>query len=331
MPYYVQRASIDWHYDEHDAELSSMVALANQRLSSSAHTAETFEQTLRELASQHTSLRCDALIEDGFRVYRLFRAAQGDVSQIEVEQRPEDALGSPSDLPLDDMADVRLQSNRGPILAALLEAAAYPEDLDAEEESIQLPIQFKDVAGLRSAMTAVAGAIDAPADAFVAEVETSRYLVELRPGHARVAQLVPVTEPELVARLLSGQVAPVPQSPLSDNSKYEQSVYLPEGVLNNVRGHAARTDRSLSYMVQYAYKLARQRILECPSSAALLDALPDDVPASDKRKQTLYFSGAMLKELRSEAQRLDVSLSRVLLAAWALAQAEIEALPSADP
>jgi uncharacterized small protein (TIGR04563 family) len=331
MPYYVQRTSIDWHYDEHDAELSSIVALANQRLSSRTHTAETFEQSLRELASQHPELRCDALIEDGFRFLRLFRAARGDVSHIEVEQRPEDALASAIELPLDDMADVRLSSGRAQALDALLEAAAYPEDLDGEDESVQLPLQYKDAARLRAAMTAVAAAIEVAADPFVAEVETTRYLVELKAGNARVARLKTITEPELVARLLAGRVAPVPQAPLADSSKYEQTVYLPDHVLANVREHAARTDRSLSYIAQHAYKLGRQRILACTSSTELADALSDDAPPSDKRKQTLYFSGAMLKELRSEAQRLDVSLSRVLGAAWALAQAEIEALPSADP
>lgn len=48
----------------------------------------------------------------------------------------------------------------------------------------------------------------------------------------------------------------------------------------------------------------------------------------DKRKQSLYFPEAMLKEIAEEAKRLDRSLSWVVQRAWRLAKAQIKQLPS---
>lgn len=49
---------------------------------------------------------------------------------------------------------------------------------------------------------------------------------------------------------------------------------------------------------------------------------------SDKRKQSLYFSEEMLKEIQAEAVRLDRSLSWVVQRAWKTARAEIKAIPN---
>lgn len=49
---------------------------------------------------------------------------------------------------------------------------------------------------------------------------------------------------------------------------------------------------------------------------------------ADKRKQSLYFPETMLEEIKSEATRLDRSLSWVVQRAWKLAKAEIAQIPS---
>jgi len=50
----------------------------------------------------------------------------------------------------------------------------------------------------------------------------------------------------------------------------------------------------------------------------------------DKRKQSLYFSDAMLDEIRSEATRMDRSLSWVVQKAWKFARGRMMATPSAN-
>lgn len=332
MSYYVQRSSIDWQYDEADVQAAGLVALANQRLAASNHTAETFEQTLRTLAAQHPQLCCHALIEDGFRGLRLFHAEQACVIEVEVEERPEDALDTPTELPLDEMAEVTLIGERDAVVAALQAAATYAEDVDPSEQPLQLPIQYRDERALRAVMDRVASCICAAAEPFVAETDDARFLVELRPGLARVARLEAVTERELVNRLRSGQIAPIPEAPLLDNSKYEQTVYLPEEMLARLRTEAARTDRSLSYMLQFAVRETVQQIAACATAEQLAARVPtrDSRATLEMQKQTLYFPGAMLKALRAEAQRLDVSLSRILRSAWHLALPRIETLPSAE-
>lgn len=49
---------------------------------------------------------------------------------------------------------------------------------------------------------------------------------------------------------------------------------------------------------------------------------------ADNRKQSLYFPGSMLQEMKEEAARLDRSLSWVVQRAWKLSKADIAALPS---
>lgn len=48
----------------------------------------------------------------------------------------------------------------------------------------------------------------------------------------------------------------------------------------------------------------------------------------DNRKQSLYFPGDMLAEMKEEAARLDRSLSWVVQRAWKLAKSDIAEIPS---
>jgi len=50
---------------------------------------------------------------------------------------------------------------------------------------------------------------------------------------------------------------------------------------------------------------------------------------SDKRKQSLYFPEDMLREIQSEADRQDRSLSWIMQQSWRIARGEITRFPTA--
>lgn len=51
----------------------------------------------------------------------------------------------------------------------------------------------------------------------------------------------------------------------SKTDKRKQSLYFPESMLSEIKEEAARLDRSLSWVVQRAWKLARLDIKKLPS------------------------------------------------------------------
>lgn len=51
---------------------------------------------------------------------------------------------------------------------------------------------------------------------------------------------------------------------MSDSRK--QSIYLPEDILADLRTEATRTDRSLSWLLQQAWRVAKGRIAELPTA-----------------------------------------------------------------
>ena len=57
--------------------------------------------------------------------------------------------------------------------------------------------------------------------------------------------------------------------------KRKQSLYFPEDMLKEIQHEAARLDRSLSWIVQQGWKLARGPIKEFPSSNDEPESLPD--------------------------------------------------------
>jgi len=52
---------------------------------------------------------------------------------------------------------------------------------------------------------------------------------------------------------------------VSTTDKRKQSLYFPEEMLKEIQDEAARQDRSLSWIVQKAWKLARRDIMKFPS------------------------------------------------------------------
>ena len=51
----------------------------------------------------------------------------------------------------------------------------------------------------------------------------------------------------------------------SKSDKRKQSLYFPEDMLKEIQEEATRQDRSLSWIVQKAWKLARKDIMKYPS------------------------------------------------------------------
>ena len=52
---------------------------------------------------------------------------------------------------------------------------------------------------------------------------------------------------------------------MSKSDKRKQSLYFPEEMLREITAEAARQDRSLSWIVQKAWKIARRDIMKYPS------------------------------------------------------------------
>jgi uncharacterized small protein (TIGR04563 family) len=48
--------------------------------------------------------------------------------------------------------------------------------------------------------------------------------------------------------------------------KRKQSLYFPEDVLQEIQAEAIRQDRSLSWIVQQAWKLGRERLMKVPNA-----------------------------------------------------------------
>ena len=53
---------------------------------------------------------------------------------------------------------------------------------------------------------------------------------------------------------------------MSESDKRKQSLYFPEDMLKEIQEEATRQDRSLSWIVQKAWKVARREIIRLPGA-----------------------------------------------------------------
>ena len=70
---------------------------------------------------------------------------------------------------------------------------------------------------------------------------------------------------------------------MSQSDKRKQSLYFPEEMLNEIQTEANRQDRSLSWIVQQAWRLSRGEIMRFPSVNDVLGAHD----AGDPKEQQL--------------------------------------------
>ncbi len=101
----------------------------------------------------------------------------------------------------------------------------------------------------------------------------------------------------------------------SKTDKRKQSLYFPESMLQEIKEEAARLDRSLSWVVQRAWKIARTEIKKLPSvnevegadddDEAVMTALPEPspvkAPCESVRSILLAKVGRLREEPRSSA------------------------------
>lgn len=59
---------------------------------------------------------------------------------------------------------------------------------------------------------------------------------------------------------------------MGNTDKRKQSLYFPEDMLKEIQDEATRQDRSLSWIVQQAWRIARTEIMRFPSVNDVLDA-----------------------------------------------------------
>jgi uncharacterized small protein (TIGR04563 family) len=70
------------------------------------------------------------------------------------------------------------------------------------------------------------------------------------------------TTPHYIPRV---RVADNETNKTAGSDKRKQSLYFPEAMLQEIKDEAARLDRSLSWVVQRAWKMARLEIKKIPS------------------------------------------------------------------
>ena len=61
---------------------------------------------------------------------------------------------------------------------------------------------------------------------------------------------------------------------MSANDARKQSLYFPEDMLNEIQQQAQRLDRSLSWVVQQAWKISKSELRKIPSPNDMLDDDP---------------------------------------------------------
>jgi uncharacterized small protein (TIGR04563 family) len=66
---------------------------------------------------------------------------------------------------------------------------------------------------------------------------------------------------------------------MTTNDSRKQSLYFPDEMLAEIQAQAARLDRSLSWVVQQAWKVSRSELRRIPSPNDMLD----DDPAARRK------------------------------------------------
>jgi uncharacterized small protein (TIGR04563 family) len=115
----------------------------------------------------------------------------------------------------------------------------------------------------------------------------------------------------------------------SNTEKIEQPLYWPEALLAFARAEARRLDRTISWLVQRAWKLASGRIRGIPSTE---QAKGHTVSLVDtpKSKMNLFIPADMLEEMKAEAARFDRSMSWLVNLTLTLARPDLENIPTPE-
>jgi len=73
---------------------------------------------------------------------------------------------------------------------------------------------------------------------------------------------------------------------MAGTDKRKQSLYFPEDMLNEIQLEANRQDRSLSWIVQQAWKIARGEVLRFPSVNDVLSGVAREDEREERERGT---------------------------------------------
>lgn len=288
MPAYVERVSIDWHYERAPAAARDAIQRAHVELSDDQHTYDTFKRDLAAFATSWRTVTADALLEDGYRVLWLYTVRAGRVTEQEVfdQDKPWDSVISVDD-------DV-------------------------------LPLAYETEDEMRAAVKRAAAR--GATGACVAAVGARRFHVKIA-KRMSITELKPLIDSAQYLRLATGAYeappAPAPE-PRDPTFKYKCTYRFTEAMVAFVQEQAVRIDASLSKIVQSAWPFARAAIAAANIEGVRAAARTF---GGKPRAQSLYYPGDILGEMEAEAARLHVPVDTIITAAVAIARPRLAELP----
>lgn len=105
-----------------------------------------------------------------------------------------------------------------------------------------------------------------------------------------------------------------------DTTRAGLLVHLPEDVLAAMSTEAERRGETLHLVAEQAYRIARDRLAKTTSLDAILAPAAGTYRSTAKVAQLLTLPPAVETDVQRDAARLDVTVSRVVEASWALAK-----------
>ncbi len=118
--------------------------------------------------------------------------------------------------------------------------------------------------------------------------------------------------------------APMPDvaAPVTEATRTGLLVHLPDDVLTAMQQEAERRGETLHVVAEQAYRIARERLAKASSLETILGAPETAAYRSSGTKvaQLLSLPPSVEADIQRDAARLDVTVSRVVEASWALAK-----------
>lgn len=102
----------------------------------------------------------------------------------------------------------------------------------------------------------------------------------------------------------------------------KQTLHFPDDMLAAITAEAVRQKRTVSEVLQQAWKLSRDAIM----SKTLAELTPKEALGAGRREQVLHWPEEMLRDIQMAAGRHNVSLPGIVQLAWLLAKGELAKL-----
>ncbi|MGE0549262.1 MAG: hypothetical protein AB7O24_23270 [Kofleriaceae bacterium] len=333
---------VDWGWSDRSELERAIVRKYQPQLDARGHVVDSFATVLARASAELPALEIVALVEDDYRARTLLHARGGVTKRIAIKDTTRRGQWAMRPwLPLDSVVTVVKSSKAQEVWDVLCEANTADPQLVRSGDEMELPLGYRSERHLRWAMELVADAMIGPLAQFVAQIGHQRQLVTLRSKSVQIEPLIqwPSSNSEFHERQVESLLAADPEElfpvvvsarrrmETHPGTKLDQAIYLPETLLHDIEHQAVRTDRSLSWVVQEAWKISRDSVVALPSR----DAARAIVRHHDRtRKRKLHFPGEMLVEMEDVAERLGCSISWIVQAAYAIARSSIAALPAPE-